>query len=39
VWGFGFLLLTVAGIWVFIDFLVALFGAMKDKDGKSIKKW
>jgi len=37
--GLGFIFLTAAGIWVFIDFVMALFGAMKDKDGKPIKKW
>ena len=37
--GFGFIFLTIAGIWVFIDFLVALFGAMRDNDGRPIKRW
>ena len=37
--GFGFVFLVAAGIWVFIDFLIALFGAMKDSQGKPIKKW
>jgi len=37
--GLGFIFLTVAGIWVFIDFVMALFGAMKDKDGEPIKNW
>ncbi len=37
--GFGYIFLTIAGIWVFIDFLVALFGAMKDSEGRQIKNW
>ena len=37
--GLGYLFLVAAGIWVFIDFIMALFGAMKDRDGKLIKNW
>ena len=37
--GFGFLFLAAAGIWVAIDFIMALLGTMKDKDGKPIKRW
>jgi TM2 domain-containing membrane protein YozV len=37
--GLGYLFLAAAGIWVFIDLVMALFGAMKDKDGKPIKNW
>ena len=37
--GFGFVFLVIAGIWVFIDFLIALFGAMKDSQGRPIKNW
>ena len=38
-WGFGFVLLTIAGLWVFIDFVMTLFGAMKDNKGRPIKNW
>jgi TM2 domain-containing membrane protein YozV len=27
------------GIWAIIDFIMAVAGAMKDKEGKLIKKW
>ena len=39
VFGFGFIFITIAGIWVFIDFVVALFGSMKDNEGRLIKNW
>jgi hypothetical protein len=39
IWGLGVIFITIAGIWVFIDFLMALFGAMKDSQGRPIKKW
>lgn len=39
VFGLGFLFLVAAGIWVFIDFIVALLGAMKDGQGRAIKNW
>ena len=38
-WGFGFILLTIAGVWVFIDFVMTLFGAMKDNEGRPLKNW
>lgn len=37
--GFGYLFLVLVGIWLFIDFIVALFGAMKDSKGRTIKNW
>ena len=37
--GFGYLFLVAAGIWVTIDFIMALLGVMKDKDDRPIKKW
>jgi TM2 domain-containing membrane protein YozV len=37
--GFGYILITLVGIWVFVDFLIALFGAMKDSEGRPIKNW
>ncbi len=35
------MLLTLGGlgIWALIDFVMAVAGAMKDKDGKVIKNW
>jgi TM2 domain-containing membrane protein YozV len=38
-WGLGFIFITVAGIWVLIDFLITLLGAMKDSEGRPIKNW
>jgi len=31
--------LAVVGLWAFIDFIFAVSGIMKDKEGKLIKKW
>ena len=32
-------LVTAAGIWAFLDFIVAVTGDMTDKEGRLIKKW
>ena len=37
--GFGFIFITIAGIWVFIDFVLTVLGAMKDSQGRQIKNW
>jgi TM2 domain-containing membrane protein YozV len=40
--GTGLLMLFTAGglgIWSLVDFIMAVAGAMKDKDGKLIKNW
>ena len=37
--GFGFIFITIAGIWVFIDFVLTVLGAMKDSQGRLIKNW
>lgn len=40
--GTGFLMLFTAGglgIWSLVDFIMAVAGVMKDKDGKLIKNW
>ena len=40
--GTGILMLFTLGgfgIWTLIDFIMAVSGAMKDKNGKLIKKW
>jgi uncharacterized membrane protein YvbJ len=40
--GTGILMLVTfggLGIWVIIDFIVAVTGNMKDKDGRPIEKW
>jgi len=31
--------LAIVGLWAFIDLIFAVFGIMKDKEGKLIKKW
>ena len=31
--------LAVVGLWVLIDFIFAVSGIMKDREGKLIKKW
>ena len=31
--------LAVAGLWAFIDFIFAVFGIMKDREGRPIKHW
>ena len=38
-WGIMLISLAVVGLWAFIDFIFALFGIMKDKEGKLIKRW
>ena len=38
-WGIMLISLAVVGLWAFIDFIFAVFGIMKDKEGKLIKKW
>lgn len=37
--GFGFIFITIAGIWVFVDFVVTVIGEMKDSQGRPIKNW
>ena len=37
--GIGFIFLIAVGIWALVDFIMAVAGAMKDKDGRPIKKW
>jgi TM2 domain-containing membrane protein YozV len=40
--GTGILMLVTCGglgIWAFIDFILAVAGVMKDKEGKLIKNW
>jgi len=31
--------LAIVGLWALIDLIFAVFGIMKDKEGKLIKKW
>jgi TM2 domain-containing membrane protein YozV len=38
-WGLGYIFLTAVGIWALIDFIYAVAGNMKDKEGKPIKNW
>ena len=35
----GFFFLGAVWIWALIDFIYAVAGLMKDKEGKLIKKW
>jgi hypothetical protein len=35
----GYVFIVAVGIWAFVDFLIAVTGNMKDKEGKPIKKW
>ena len=35
----GWLMVGLAYLWAIIDFIMAVAGAMKDKDGKPIKRW
>jgi TM2 domain-containing membrane protein YozV len=37
--GLGIIMIIVVGIWVFVDFIIALAGVYKDKDGKKITSW
>jgi len=35
----GMILLIVVGIWAFVDFIIAVTGNMRDREGKLIQKW
>jgi TM2 domain-containing membrane protein YozV len=40
VWfGIGLVFLIAVGIWALVDFVLAVAGAMKDRDGKPVKDW
>ncbi len=38
-WGIMAISLAVVGLWAFINFILAVFGIMKDREGKVIKDW
>ena len=38
-WGIVIISLAMVGLWALIDFIFAVSGIMKDKEGKLIKKW
>ena len=38
-WGIMVISLAVVGLWALIDFIFAISGIMKDKEGKLIEKW
>jgi len=39
-WGtIMFIPLAVVGLWAFIDFILAVSGIMKDREGRLIKNW
>ena len=35
----GFVPLIIVGVWAIVDFIIAVSGHMKDKEGRPIKKW
>ena len=35
----GGLIFVVVGLWILIDFIMAIAGTMKDKEGRPIKNW
>jgi TM2 domain-containing membrane protein YozV len=35
----GYIFVSAVGIWAFIDFIFAVIGKMKDKQGRLITKW
>ena len=38
-WGIGIIFIIAVGIWALIDFIYAVSGNMKDKEGRLIKNW
>ena len=38
-WGIVIISLAMVGLWALIDFIFAVSGIMKDKEGKLIKNW
>ena len=38
-WGLMVISLVVVGLWAFIDFILAVSGIMKDREGRLIKNW
>ena len=39
IYGIGAIFLAAVGIWALIDFIMAVAGAMKDREGKPITNW
>jgi TM2 domain-containing membrane protein YozV/RNA polymerase subunit RPABC4/transcription elongation factor Spt4 len=39
IFGLGLAFLIAVGIWAFVDFIFAVTGRMRDKEGKLIQKW
>jgi TM2 domain-containing membrane protein YozV len=40
IWLFvGYIFFIAVGIWAFVDFIVAVVGRMRDKEGRLIQKW
>lgn len=37
--GVGFVLIAIASVWAFIDFIIILIGKFKDNDGYPIVNW
>jgi len=38
-WGIMIISLAVVGLWALIDFILVIFGIMKDREGRLIKHW
>jgi len=38
-WGIMIISLAVVGLWTLIDFIFAVSGIMKDREGRPIKNW
>ena len=38
-WGIAIISLAVVALWTFIDFIFAVAGIMRDREGKLIKGW
>jgi TM2 domain-containing membrane protein YozV len=35
----GYVLISAIGLWAFIDFIIALIGGFRDRDGNEVKNW
>ena len=35
----GFIPLIAVGVWAFVDFIFAVIGKMRDRDGRLVKRW
>jgi TM2 domain-containing membrane protein YozV len=35
----GYILISAVGLWAFIDFIIALVGGFRDREGNQVKNW